>query len=411
MKLSSKKYIAQVTTLFGSIGSIYGRARELGEPLSKVSVESVYSFFFKNFLLDYLPHIVFPYSGKETLRVFGGSEAKDSRYPYAQVSLQQDGEHYCGGTLVARDMVLTAAHCLGSFNAIEFHRFNLSDNSESFETLGILDVYVHRLYSSWTDRFDAMLVKLDGIVSQVEPIRINDSADLPEANKKLTVVGWGATDYTDDGDFLYPDKLQETNVFYIPNSICELMEDEHGTSLRDRGWLYADMMCAGDRGKDSCSGDSGSPLIARGDSPENDIQFGIVSWGFTCAGPIPGIYSRTSSSYNWIRSKICSHSDFLPGYMKCDSPAPIKKPPTVEPSRVPSSPPSDLPSTSFDATPTTPPTAFLDASVANASEPVKLLGDDQADNSNQQSSAAHSPFLVLSLILTTAIALHANEQS
>lgn len=63
--------------------------------------------------------------------------------------------------------------------------------------------------------------------------------------------------------------------------------------------------------QDACQGDSGGPLIQRGDSSNGsqDTIVGIVSWGIGCASPIfPGVYSRTSSAYSWIKQEVCSKS-------------------------------------------------------------------------------------------------------
>lgn len=48
-------------------------------------------------------------------RIIGGTSVPDSTYPF-MVSLQRDGSHFCGGTLYAPDVVMTAAHCLTTFD-------------------------------------------------------------------------------------------------------------------------------------------------------------------------------------------------------------------------------------------------------------------------------------------------------
>jgi len=58
-------------------------------------------------------------------------------------------------------------------------------------------------------------------------------------------------------------------------------------------------------GKDSCSGDSGGPLIFQ-DNP-NDPMFvvGIVSFGTDpCGEGFPGVYTDTRKYSQWIRSKL-----------------------------------------------------------------------------------------------------------
>jgi secreted trypsin-like serine protease len=157
-----------------------------------------------------------------------------------------------------------------------------------------------------------MVIKLDGIITVTDPVRINNDYSLPNPSYILTVAGWGAT--SDDGAE-YPTLLQEVDLFYVPNGLCKRITDNDGLSLGTS--LFDDMMCATDYGKDSCSGDSGGPLLVLGSSPSDDMQVGVVSWGYGCATPIPGIYHRLSYSYDWIRAMICSRSAAPPDYFTC----------------------------------------------------------------------------------------------
>jgi len=65
------------------------------------------------------------------------------------------------------------------------------------------------------------------------------------------------------------------------------------------------MICAGyaEGGKDSCQGDSGSPLTCLIDG--RWTQAGITSWGFDCATPNhPGVYTRLACFTQWIQAKL-----------------------------------------------------------------------------------------------------------
>ena len=67
-------------------------------------------------------------------------------------------------------------------------------------------------------------------------------------------------------------------------------------------------------------GDSGGPLILKGNSSDEDILLGIVSWGEGCADPrYPDVYSRISYFASWIIEQVCELSpDDAPEYMGCN---------------------------------------------------------------------------------------------
>jgi secreted trypsin-like serine protease len=288
-------------------------------------------------------------------------------------------------------MVLTAAHCVNGFDSIAFNRYNLSDDSEIIEVFGAKRRIIHPRYSFRTDQFDVALIKLNGNVTLIDPIRINDSPDLLEPGAILTVVGWGAT-RVGRNSIDYPNILREVDLDYVPNSKCRKIPGERGFQLGNL--LTEDMMCAGDEGKDSCYGDSGSPLILKGESPEEDVQVGVVSWGLECAGPIPGVYSRVSRTYDWIRKTTCRLSQSPPSYMKCDSAAP-----TSMPSQVPSAAPDDLPSA-----PSLKDQNTVDGLTDN--EPPQLIGQDQQRANSAASGYAHplkTTGLILGLVLSPLI--------
>jgi hypothetical protein len=253
------------------------------------------------------------------------------------------------------------------------------------ETFGFVNSIPHPSFSECCSRwggggeFDAMLVKLDGIVSIIDPIRINDLHEVPTDTTSLTVVGWGVTDTDNIGSTA--DIFQEADVTYVPNAVCARIKDQDGLSLDSD--LTGDMMCAGDEGIHSCFGDSGSPLIIRGGTPEEDVQVGVVSWGIDgCVSTIPGVYSRLSIMYEWIRPTICNESSDPPDHWQCDTPAP---------SQVPSTAPSDQPSNVASGSPTI----------------VDLTDNDPSSSAQNPPSAGFSTTKATYLTFTLLLISHA----
>ena len=110
------------------------------------------------------------------------------------------------------------------------------------------------------------------------------------AGKTGTVVGWGSI--KEQGP--QPDELREVTVKIWDNHTCK---DTYGNAAP--GGIMDHMMCAGQKGKDSCSGDSGGPMqIGEGSTW---TQIGIVSWGIGCGkSHYPGVYTRVTAVRDWI---------------------------------------------------------------------------------------------------------------
>jgi len=222
-------------------------------------------------------------------RIINGVNAKADRYPYT-VSLQaigvqsddslSDPFHFCGGSLIAPDIVLSAAHCAEGFDygvpSIAVNPHNLVNPIQGSEVFGLEDYVSHPLYATKGDYdHDFMIIKLDGI-SSLPPLLVNAEGDSPVVGSSLVVMGWGTTDALEP---IAADILQEVGVVAISNSACAAASSLYQNNITP------DSLCALEANQGSCQGDSGGPLIIAGPKEDGseDMQVGVVSWGVGCA--------------------------------------------------------------------------------------------------------------------------------
>ncbi len=243
-------------------------------------------------------------------RIIGGSEATEDRYSYA-VSLRNEYGHFCGGSLIAKDVVLTAAHCqTGSYYVV----VGQHDMDEYYDGEGL---YVktdvpHPSYDAMANDKDFMLVFLDGAVAEnANVVRLNSDSSVPAVGQEVTVMGWGDLIAADDISEI-SDVLKSVNVKVISNEQCEASEgfvDGYYTSYDNQ--ITENMLCAREYQRDSCQGDSGGPLVIKGSDAGSDVQVGVVSWGVGCASvDFPGIYARISQVYEWVENEVCTYSSY-----------------------------------------------------------------------------------------------------
>ena len=206
--------------------------------------------------------------------IVGGTEVDpacpDCKYPF-MVSVQGSGYwsgHFCGGSLVREDWVVTAAHCVEGESAssisvkIGMHNINGTMGSE---TRYADQIIVHPSYSGWSLNNDYALIHLTQ-PSSFEPIQLVTSDSHDNEPVMSTTMGWGATSSGGGSSQV----LLEVDV---------PIDDSCGSYSNSD--ITNNMVCAGDGngGEDSCQGDSGGPLIMTNSDGEYEL-IGIVSWGY-----------------------------------------------------------------------------------------------------------------------------------
>eukprot|EP00559_Dactyliosolen_fragilissimus_P005023 CAMPEP_0184871636 /NCGR_PEP_ID=MMETSP0580-20130426/40833_1 /TAXON_ID=1118495 /ORGANISM="Dactyliosolen fragilissimus" /LENGTH=557 /DNA_ID=CAMNT_0027374323 /DNA_START=49 /DNA_END=1719 /DNA_ORIENTATION=+ len=254
----------------------------------------------------------------ERLALVGGSTSEVDRYEYAVRLLNKSGYFVCGGSLITSDLVLTAAHCEKFLEGgkAEIKNHNVHVNNIGQEIFDIESMIKHPDFINRNGLHDdVMIVKLRGN-SIVKPVALNKSNTV-NSGQPLTVIGWGRLGEKHS----LSDTLKEAKVDYIPNEVCKYSQGSfiHKSGMVNYlGLIHDDNMCAlgvheNGNVKDSCYGDSGGPLIIKGNHPSQDIQVGIVSWGLECANPdLPGVYARISHQFDWIKATVCNLSQGNP---------------------------------------------------------------------------------------------------
>ncbi|KAL3421563.1 trypsin A chain (extracellular trypsin protease) [Phlyctema vagabunda] len=225
--------------------------------------------------------------------IVGGTTAAAGEFPYI-VSLSRSGSHFCGGVLLNAYTVLTAAHCSVDYaaSAVKVRGGTLTYASGGTQ-VGVTSIKVHPSYSASTTNNDLALWRLSSPLSSSSTIgyaTLPAQGSDPAAGTTTTTAGWGLL--TESGTTL-PANLRKVSVPVVARATCQA---EYGTSA-----VTTNMFCAGlaAGGKDSCSGDSGGPIIDAG----TGILIGLVSWGQGCAeAGYAGVYTRLGNYVTWINA-------------------------------------------------------------------------------------------------------------
>jgi secreted trypsin-like serine protease len=209
-------------------------------------------------------------------RIVGGDPADVLRYPY-YTSLYRDAisDSYfaCGGTLVAPDVILTAAHCIDeSIRFAVVNNTSLSGDNPNARPRRVLTSFVHPQWDPESVRNDIALLFLD-VVVDINPIIYNRKY-LAETSESMSIVGLGKLQ--EQGNF--PSTLQDATVLMSDFDICNTAYSTNSQLTFLHGLDNDTQICASSSGIDSCGGDSGGPLLS-----STAQQVGIVSFGHGCA--------------------------------------------------------------------------------------------------------------------------------
>ncbi|XP_069687883.1 venom protease-like [Periplaneta americana] len=257
--------------------------------------------------------------------IVGGVRAKKREFPHmAAVGFLRGSRTLwlCGGSLIHRRFVLTAAHCLEdtSFNRAGKPRFvrlgdlDLKSDEDDVDAkmYDIVKRIPHPEYKQSKQYHDIALLKLGQDVvfnSFMKPACLHTEHNI--ASPDVIATGWGrGAPVNETGKKLMAVTLQQQPMAKCQEALKMVNAQVLKNALHE-GLKEDSMMCAGvdEGGKDTCGGDSGGPIQVKVNSRQCDYAVvGLVSFGIglDCARPgVPAVYTRVSSYVSWIEREVC----------------------------------------------------------------------------------------------------------
>lgn len=229
-------------------------------------------------------------------QVVGGTDVPNDKYPFMaalrdiRYGSNPYQQQFCGGTLIDRNSILTAAHCVSGASPrplrVTVGRTVLT--SSQGETRRVSRIFVHPKYNDRRNAYDVAVLKLKSPVEDIEPIKPAGRRQnfLEREWKPVIVAGWGATAQSKFGT-RFPNRMHEARI--------PVRSDSFGRSAHGSYFVSKLMVAAGKDGKSACFGDSGGPIFKKVNGSWR--QIGITSFGPSRCGArgYPGVYAEVNN--------------------------------------------------------------------------------------------------------------------
>lgn len=246
--------------------------------------------------------------------IVGGVDTRLGDYPH-MAALGFEGEDkivwICGGSLVSKQFVLTAAHCINSqaFGKVKYVKLGtvLLDGGDPQEYI-VSQIITHPNYKPPSVYHDIALLKLDKAVTfnkLVKPAHLFSQKEIPR-KPSPRALGWGLTEH---GKTSGSNILKNVILDFFTYQECQTSYASTSVRKLKNGLDDETQICAGGRHseRDTCQGDSGGPLGFFTYFKREHYLVGVTSIGKACGGlNTPSIYTRVSYYKDWIDGLINS---------------------------------------------------------------------------------------------------------
>merc|ERR1711990_478732 len=254
-----------------------------------------------------------------TNRIVGGKEVNPKgKLPYQVMfypCTPQGLCGLCGGTIVNKKFVVTAAHCwdsrLTNLRVIVGEHSICDGINEGGKVISVKKATMHPDYNKKTMDNDIAVLEISEeltFTDKIRPACLPSSATKDYSGTASTISGWGGTIGYGPKD----QQPKQPTQCGLKESMVKILgaKDEKCTRVLrtpsdPSGTAKSNIkMCAWAKDTDTCQGDSGGPLTV----PENGkyTLVGVVSYGWGCASSTPGIYARVQGFLPWIKNLISS---------------------------------------------------------------------------------------------------------
>ena len=238
--------------------------------------------------------------------IVGGTQVSSvNKYPW-MASINIGGSHSCGGSLIADNLLLTAAHCSSgsaSQRKVSVWRYDITktpkqENAVEFDVVAMNTHPKYKTNSYGAPIFDVSVWLLKQTSNPLNrtlvTVNYRKTSYVAQSNDFIHAIGWGALSQSGGAAKF----LMEVDVPVVPIDVCQKQYKNFPDSLSEGN------VCAAEPngGKDTCQGDSGGPVFLNVEPP---VVLGITSWGQGCAQKgYPGVYANVGYFNDFVQSIV-----------------------------------------------------------------------------------------------------------